>query len=304
MGGELEPALVAALKESDVILSVLELENTAIIDNYRFQEILNNGKMRCTSLLAVTAELLRSDWARFPAEIVSAIISKVIDQSKSGRDKSFRLTAPNGTDLQGVLDFRWGFKKAQFPWKWHYFPGADMAEHPRVAEGKLVFDHLEGFKGYLSTPIKMEIKNHVVSTVEGGFEARWLERMMKRFTNGNYFCEFTIGAHPKAPLLRGLEERAVDTLLFRHSGSFHGAVGRWGDEPDSGAPFSEWHWDGGILNPTLSIGGVTLVKNGRLAALDDEEVRKAASKYGDPDVVLEEAYWPDYRITYRKKGTK
>jgi hypothetical protein len=53
---------------------------------------------------------------------------------------------------------------------------------------------------------------------------------------------------------------------------------------------SGWHWDGGGLRPTLTMGEVELIRGGRLTALDDPEVRVFASRYGHPDDVLAEVW--------------
>lgn len=52
-----------------------------------------------------------------------------------------------------------------------------------------------------------------------------------------------------------------------------------------------------LLFPTFTIttkGGkeYTIIRNGRLTALDDPEVRKLAEKYGDPDDLLREDWIP------------
>jgi len=51
------------------------------------------------------------------------------------------------------------------------------------------------------------------------------------------------------------------------------------------------------LFPTLTIttksgGAYTIIRNGRLTALDEPEVRKLAEKYGDPNDLLSEDWIP------------
>ena len=76
--------------------------------------------------------------------------------------------------------------------------------------------------------------------------------------------------------------KAPDSLLFRRAGSIHCAVGLW---PGMGVP-SPFHWDGGSLQPTLTLGKKTVIDRGYLTMLDDPDVREVASKYGDPDDFL------------------
>ena len=47
-----------------------------------------------------------------------------------------------------------------------------------------------------------------------------------------------------------------------------------------------------IYFPTMTIGDETIIEKGRLAALEDPEVRAVAAKYGDPDVLLSEDWTP------------
>jgi len=71
------------------------------------------------------------------------------------------------------------------------------------------------------------------------------------------------------------------------------------------------HWHLHLYFPTYHLGyggdGELLIENGRLLALDDPEIRKLASNYGDPDLWLDESwnpavpglnmkgdYWSDY----------
>jgi hypothetical protein len=49
---------------------------------------------------------------------------------------------------------------------------------------------------------------------------------------------------------------------------------------------SPFHWDGGGLKPTLTLGKKTIIDRGYLTMLDDPDVRELASKYGNPDDFL------------------
>ncbi len=44
--------------------------------------------------------------------------------------------------------------------------------------------------------------------------------------------------------------------------------------------------------PTLNLDGEILVDKGHLTVLDDPEIRRLASKFGDPDVLLNEDWIP------------
>ena len=48
-----------------------------------------------------------------------------------------------------------------------------------------------------------------------------------------------------------------------------------------------------VFFPTLTVNGVNLIENGRLAILDFPEVIAEAEKYGDPEVLLREKWIPE-----------
>lgn len=286
LGEPISPLVLSAMEASDLIITALELENAAIVDNVHFAHFLSRTWKRCVSLICPTPALLASPWARFPGELVWAIYQKTAERARKRRDLTFHLTADNGTDLKGRLSLEWGFREQQPPRGWMFFPAGDMAEHPESpVSGTVVFDQMEGFAGHLSEPVRLSVEDHWVTRVEGGEEARWLEELMKRYDKGNYFCEVAIGTHPKAPIDEGLKVRAPDTILFRHAGTYHAAVGNWAWIPEAD---SLLHWDGGGLKPTFTVGGETLIDRGRLLTLDDPAIRELASKFGDPDDLLSE----------------
>ncbi|MBI2882128.1 MAG: hypothetical protein HYY21_11080 [Candidatus Tectomicrobia bacterium] len=285
----LQKPVLAAIREADVLLSLQRLENAATLHNDDVADIIFYTPTRNVAVISLTPELLASDWARFPAELLFTIYKKVRRQALSSGTDVFRLTDAHGSDLTGRIGYRSGFKYVDPPKQWQFFPGGEMAELPDPpVHGTLVFEQLEGFEGFLKEPIRLTVEDQWVTRVEGGEEARWFEAQMKRYENGNFFCELAIGVNPKAPVSIGLRTRGMDTIAHRHSGTFHCAVGKWAN-PDVQVK-SRWHWDGGGLRPTLTMGEVELIREGRLTALDDPEIRGFASRYGHPDDVLAEVW--------------
>jgi hypothetical protein len=285
----LQAPVLSALRSADVILSLQHLENAATLHNDDVAEIIFYTPTRNVAIISLSPELLASEWARFPAELVFAIYKKVREQALSSGTDTFHLTDEHGSDLTGRISYRAGFKFVDPPKQWQFFPGGEMAELPDPpVNGTLVFEQLEGFEGFLKEPIRLTIENQWVTRVEGGEEARWFEEQMNRYENGNFFCELAIGVNPKAPISAGLKTRGMDTITHRHAGTFHCAVGKWAN-PDCQVK-SGWHWDGGGLRPTLKMGEVELIRSGRLTALDDPEIREFASRYGHPDDVLAEVW--------------
>jgi 2,5-dihydroxypyridine 5,6-dioxygenase len=282
-----------AITGANVLIHALDLENAASVDNADIYRCMWENDLRVTSVIATTPEVMTSDWAYFPPELHYYMWIK---SARLLCDTEAHLTDELGTDLHMKL----------FPWPkgdplssswasvdehakvhrpagtWEFFPGGTIALCPKEVEGTVVFELLEGFAGYLSEPIRVTVKDHWVTKVEGGEEAKWLEERMKRYKNGFYFSEFAWGINPRSPLQQGLRVKAPDTLLFRRAGSYHCAVGLW---PGMGVP-SLLHWDGGGMKPTLTLGNKTVIDKGHLSMLDDPDVRELASKYGNPDEFL------------------
>ncbi len=292
-GERLSKVEEAAISNANVLMHVFDLENAASVDNADIYRCMWENELRVTSVIATTPQVMTSDWAHYPPELHYYMWIK---SARLLHGTEARLTDDLGTDLRMRL-FPWPEgdpfssswasvdKKAKVhrpAGTWEFFPGGTIAICPREVEGTLVFELLEGFAGYLSEPIRLTIKDHWVTKVEGGEEAKWLKERMRRYKNGSYFCEFAWGINPRTPLQEALRVKAPDSLLFRRAGSFHCAVGLW---PGMGVP-SPFHWDGGGLKATLTLNDKTVIDRGYLTMLDDRDVRELASKYGNPDDFL------------------
>jgi hypothetical protein len=90
--------------------------------------------------------------------------------------------------------------------------------------------------------------------------------------------EIGLGHNPKVPTFRG--ERGYHGA--NHAGAVHWGFG-------GGHQKKRIHVDAIIFQSTIRANGTVIVDRGRLKALDDADIRKLASKYGDPDRVLSEA---------------
>lgn len=297
-GEKLSAVEEAAITNANVVIHVFELENAASVDNVGIYRCMWEHDVRFTSVIATTPELLASDWARFPAEL------HYVMWIKSARllcETQGHLTDDLGTDLKMKFfpwpkgdPFRSSWVKVEQatvrrpPGTWEFFPVGTVPVCPKHVEGTLVFEFLEGFAGYLSEPIRLTIEDHRVTKIAGGTEAQWLTKLMGRYPNADYLCEFAWGINPRAPLAAALSVKAPDTLLFRRAGTYHAGIGLW---PGMGVP-SLLHWDGGGLEPTFRLGRQTVIDKGYLTLLDDPEVRAVAAKYGDPDDLLGYESWP------------
>jgi len=292
LGQRLSPIEAAAISECNVLIHALAMTNAASVDNLDIYQCMWEHELRVTSVIANTEALMASDWAHFPSELHYLMWTK---SARLLSETDGHLTDSLGTDLR-MKFFPWpkgdpfssswaqvkGSRVHRPAGTWEFFPGGTIATCPREVEGTVVFDLLEGFSGILSEPIRLTIRNHWVTKVEGGPEAKWFSELTRQHPNGRYFCEFAWGINPRSPLQEGLRIKAPDTLLFRRAGSYHCGVGLW---PGMGVP-SSLHWDGGGLSATFRLGNKTVIDKGYLTMLDEEDVRAVASQYGDPDHFL------------------
>jgi 2,5-dihydroxypyridine 5,6-dioxygenase len=283
------PGRVAAeaIKGAHVVIHVFEHSNAASIDNVHMLRYMFEYGTRFTAVIANTRSLMTSAWARYPMDLYWELFRR---STAYVNGSPFHLIDANGTDLTGTFK-RWTPSSGPSgrpagvtrDGSWTFFPSGNVPLHPESPlNGRVVFDSMEGF-GTLEHPIALTIDDHWVVDVEGsGAGAAWLRQMLERYENARYVCELTWGIHPKADLALGLMSRAPDSILYRHPGVWHVGLGMW---PGSGVP-SVFHWDGGGRRATLTIGDSLVIDAGRLMVLEDPELRRLASQYGDPEELL------------------
>jgi 2,5-dihydroxypyridine 5,6-dioxygenase len=275
-----------ALKAANVIVHVFGHSNAASVDNVYLLRYVFEYQARVVAVLAITRELMESEWARYPMELYWELFRRAAAQVTG---EPFHLHDDLSTDLRGGLKpwpaSQTGSRPAGVAsnGSWTFFPSGNIPLHPESPlNGRMVFDTLEGF-GVLDEPIVVDVVNHRVSAVIGDSEpAGWLRRQLRNYENADYVCELTWGIHPKVDRRLGMASRNPDTLLYRHPGVWHAGVGMW---PGQGIP-SVFHWDGGGMTSTLDIGDVRVIEAGRLLILEDPGLREVAAEYGDPDELL------------------
>ncbi len=118
-----------------------------------------------------------------------------------------------------------------------------------------------------------------------------------------YLWEAAIGGHPKINRPKNIEywssggfewERRRTGVIHLGFGTFwRGAEEEWAAE--RGLVYAHLHVH--LLFPTYELTTrsgerFTLIRDGRLSAMDDPEIRMLAERYGDPDELLREAWVP------------
>lgn len=283
----------AAFFNADTVFSITPGEATLHCRTGRMALMEYGAKL--IPVVANTAELLASEWAKFPTEIYWAIIRKVYNQVTSG--KTIHVKSPKGTDCfaeishHELMGFSSDEKGIPCPPKpgdgmFTMFPLGVLGMIPQPpAYGILVFDALLGIKGHLREPIRVTMEKQYITNIDGGSEARWFQNLIsskkQKGIEADFWIEIMWGLNPKASIERGLELLHLrESETTRRAGTLHFGVGKSG---------SGFHWDGVLVEPfSVYIDNEPMIENGRLTALDDPEVRAVAKEFGNPDVLLTE----------------
>jgi hypothetical protein len=324
------PILKGAMTECNVLINNtfdLVTEEMTLFRKSAYQR-----DLKMVRNFATTGPLLCSAWARTPYELVSEIRHQTALNIKGGQP--FQVTDDNGTHLEGVTlppvtrgvlsrssadtdntpnDLKTVVRDTYAQRReevGHYLPWPEWV-HPYInianTNGIFIFDRMLswwsryiGISPYFEKPIKLTIENCRITKIEGGEEAKALERFLKMQSKRygdtmNLFDAFHTGVHPQAMiaphqcpniLTRRLIEHAHTSNLHFHIGAqSSGAV----HPPD----YPYWmHCTGDIRSATLRVGDKLIQDRGYLTALDHPAVKAVAAKYpGRPGLEPEPKSW-------------
>jgi hypothetical protein len=247
---------------------------------------------------ATTPGLLISPWAMTPHELVSEIrYQACVPFGKGGMP--YKIMDDNGTHIEGMIappshprfpDYtqRRNEGPGYRPFPEWVFPPINVQD----SNGTVVFDRMLswwsryiGIPSVFAKPIKLTVENNRITKIEGGDEARALQRFLKylepKFGDAVYnFPEIHSGVHPQANVPKQQCNNPLIRRIINHSDAcnihFHiGAVG-----PAKEYPY--WvHITGDIRSATWLVGDQVIHENGHLTALDHPKVKEIAAKNPD-----------------------
>jgi hypothetical protein len=266
-------------------------------ENRPLRDYFSELGLRYVRNFATTVPLLESDWAQTPALLVAEIRHRAAAMIEVGAP--FVLTDPLGTHLEGSIaapQHRWFPTYATrreegggyFPWPEWVFPPINL----RGVNGVCVFDRMLswwsryiGIEPFFKRPVRIEIKDSLMTKIEGGEEAQAIRRFIaymekeKGVTRRYEFNTLHSGVHPHARVTpeqcpntnyRRLIEHAHTCNIHMHLGAEHG--------DKSAYPY--WlHITGDIRRPTWKVGDKFIHEDGYLTALASPEVRLVADRY-------------------------
>ncbi len=269
-------SLLDAYRRGDVVISHYpSLRREALHPHVRGER-----RPRATNR-ALTAALLASEWARFPYTLQLAIIRTLDEIFATG--KTWRITSPRGTDVQGEFGAKSAVVEAYFAEgedntrASRNFPGGVHTPAASAGmRGMIVAEHatVPGAGG-MSAPLEIEIEDNRVVSIRGGDEAGTIKAALEQ-TDG-FVDSWHAGTNPKTvvPYDRRTEPRPWWTNAHCSPSVLHFHLGRT-HAPVNVATFRQ----------TLYVDGRKIYDDGRLAILDHPRILEAAKRFGDPDRLL------------------
>jgi hypothetical protein len=290
-------ALKAAMQGCDIFIN--HSFNYVTEENRPLRDYFMKLAIRYVRNFATTMPLLESRWAQTPSALVAEIRYRASEMLDTGMD--WVLTDPLGTHLEGKIaapNHMWfpvyACRREEgggyLPWPEWVHPPINLSG----VSGEVVFDRMLsywsryiGIQPFFEQPIRIEVRDGMITKISGGAEAQALERfiqyMEKEKGVGRRYEFNTLhsGVHPNAAVTaeqcpsvvyRRLIEHAHTSNIHMHIGAEHG--------DKKGYPY--WlHITGDIRKPTWRVGGRLVHDQGYLTVLDHPEVRKVAARFPD-----------------------
>jgi leucyl aminopeptidase (aminopeptidase T) len=256
-GNEPPATIAAAMKAADIVFA----PTTHAITHTQSRLDAAAAGARIVILRGVDEDMLIRGAMTGDFKEVQAITAKVAE-ALTGAD-TVRVTSEEGTDVTFKIGGRKVFRLDGFFQEEMGFaalPGGEAPTSPieGTTNGTLVFDYSMDSIGRLSRPIRLDVKDGKVVSVDGsGEDVQTIEKYFKLDDNARNIAEFAIGTNPNARLIGNLAE---DKKL---QGTVHFAIG---DNKSLGGDVeSTIHLDGLMVKPTVVIDeNRTIVRNGKL----------------------------------------
>lgn len=282
--GEPTAAIARAVKRSDVFIGIGDTTPNPITGHcltalsarwdYGARQVdLRGGK----GILATPASL-------FPTEIMLAIARHLYERLKAGG--VLELSDRNGTSVRFPFEaeevfFGGSFERDTFAagQRCDWPLGQIMIHAEDGLEGVAMVNNIRGTRTLLERPVEYRIANGRV-TMEARPETAEIIEKMQQPGNTNQISKLFLGLNPRGSITGGLLRSNVGTMA-QAAGVAYLAIG-----DKAGHIASSFNTGGFLFWTDMSLNGEQLMREGRLTALDTQEVRAVASRYGNPDDLL------------------
>jgi leucyl aminopeptidase (aminopeptidase T) len=215
-----------------------------------------------------TEDMLMRGAATADVDVVAAIGHRTRDALNQGT--KVRVTTPHGTDVTFDTTGRPWYSYSSFfedGAKAAVFPGGEVNTCPdeHSGEGRIVIDSFMMEIGRIREPIVWELREGRIVSIEGGEEARRLERLLADHgdENSRWIGELSVGTNYAA---RTIGSALEDKQVYGH---VHVALGTGVSAPDGlykRRYTSTLHLDGVMSSPTVTVDGTVVVRDGEILA--------------------------------------
>lgn len=230
--------------------------------------------------------ILATECSIFPCEIILAVGRSLMSKLKKGQrleivdDRGTHLVVPYKTsDIYGeVLALENGHL---MPGQRSTWPLGNITILPGESlSGVAMADCISGVPKILENPARLAIDHCRITEIEDREETSRVRTELAKPENSNFVDKIMVSLNPKASITRGIHRSRFGEL------SQAAGVAKIGIGDRPGYVSSLFYTAVFLLRPTVILDGEVLFDHGRPSAFDDPEVRKIASKYGDPDELL------------------
>jgi 2,5-dihydroxypyridine 5,6-dioxygenase len=221
-----------------------------------------------------------------PPEMLARMIPSAGDkhrvqaaQARLKAAKTMTVTSKAGTDLTMPLGqfptlAQWGYSDE--PGHWDHWPSGFVATWPNegASQGRVVIDAgdiLLPFKSYVQSKIVLDVRDGVITRIDGGFDAKYLRKHLESYEDPAAFgiAHVGWGLHPKASwgalgLRDKVQSYGMDSRSF--AGNFLFSTGP--NAEAGGSNHSPCHVDIPMADCSVSLDGVPMTVDGVLVAPD------------------------------------
>lgn len=257
-GNEPEDTVAAAMMEADVIITPV---HRSITHSSATAEAKENGA-RVISMVKFTDEQLIRGGLYADYEGMRPHCEEMAQKFSEASEA--RVTSPQGTDVTVGLEGRDGNahpgiadESGEFTALVHI--EANISPVEGTTDGTVVFDgaipNLD--IGVLEEPVRMEIEDGAVSSVEGGKEAKKIERVWAEHDDPAVYniAQLAVGMNPQCPEFNGWFSNDHGRY-----GNVHFGIGTSSNL--GGTTRAPVHFDAMMGEPTLTLDGEVVVEDG------------------------------------------
>ncbi|MBN1892928.1 aminopeptidase [bacterium] len=242
-----------AAQDAAILMTSRSLSHT------RMRQKASRQHCRIISLPGVTREILIRNMTGKYASLInqSRKLADILTIGKSGQ-----LTTKAGTHLSFSMVRMKGHADTGMvhePGQFSNIPAGEACVSPAqgASEGVVMLDGSFSGIGKIKTPVEMRVKDGFVVRIAGGEEAEKIRDLLKNYgKKGRNLAEIGIGTNPCAKL-NGITLEDEKVL-----GTVH--IGLGNNTSFGGSVSVPCHFDGILLNPTLSIDDNIILENGKL----------------------------------------